>query len=175
MLFVKSALEKVFDKYSYFGEEKHRFNQKIINKYKSSNDSDDILAVAISYLGEGNQYRKQSIEYFERFLKFPSHQRFFSSWFIYSSLASLYEKEYMFKESLTCLQILAKLDKDSNCADYTRMGDVLAKIDINEAVKFYEDLRNESFYTKYKTTFDKAYQEALIKQQNGYKYKPRKK
>ena len=175
MFFNKKALEQVFNKYSYFGNEKHKFNQKIINKYKSSNNSDDILAVAISYLGEGAQYRRQSIEYFEKYLKFPTKQRFFSTWFIYSSLADLYEKEYMFKESLTCLQILTKLDKNSNCADYTRMGDVLTKIDINKAVKFYEDLKQESFYSNYKDTFDKAYQEALLKQQNGYKYKTKKK
>ena len=97
MFFNKNALEQVFNKYSYFGNEKHKFNQEIINKYKSSNNSDDILAVAISYLGEGAQYRRQSIEYFKKYLKFPTKQRLFSTWFIYSSLADLYEKEYILK------------------------------------------------------------------------------
>ena len=32
MFFDKSALEKTFDKISYFGEEKHLFNKKIIDK-----------------------------------------------------------------------------------------------------------------------------------------------
>mgnify|MGYP001063377611 CR=1 FL=1 len=33
------ALTQVFDAYSYFGEEKHVFNQKIIERYFNSNDS----------------------------------------------------------------------------------------------------------------------------------------
>ena len=81
----------------------------------------------------------------------------------------------MFNEALTCLQILAKIDNNSNCADYTRIGNVLAKIDINKAVQFYEDLKKEDFYNKYKTTFDKAYKELLLKKERGYKFKPRKK
>lgn len=168
------ALTQVFNAYSFFGEEKHRFNQSIINKYRFSNNSDDLLAVAISYLGEGAQFRKQSIQYFEKYLLYPSSQKYFSAWFIYSSLATLYEKEYMFQEALTSLQILAKLDNNSNCADYTRMGDVLVKIDINKAVQFYEDLKKEDFYNKYKETFDKAYKEVLLKKEKGYKYRPRK-
>ena len=175
MFFRKAALERVFDKYSYFGEKKHKFNQQIINSYSLSNNSNDILAVAISYLGEGAKYRKQAIEYFEKYLKFPSDQKYFSSWFIYSSLADLYEKEYMFKNALTCLQILTKLDNNSNCADYIRMGNILTKIDVNEAVKFYEDLKKESFYNMHKDALDNAYKDVLLKKQTGYKYKARKK
>lgn len=175
MLFGKSALEQTFDKFSYFGEEKHIFNEKIINKYKNSTNSDDILAVAIAYLGEGAQYRKEAITCFEHFLKFPSKQSFFSAWYIYSSLATLYEKEYMFREALTCLQILTKLDNKTNCADYTRMGDVLVKIDVDEAIQFYEDLKKDAVYNKFKRVFDNAYEEILLKKEKGYKYKPRKK
>lgn len=169
------ALTQVFNAYSFYGEEKHIFNNKIIENYSNSNNPNDILAVAISYLGEGSKFRKQSIDYFERYLKFPSNQEYFSSWFIYSSLATLYEQEYMFQEALTCLQILVKLDNNSNCADYTRIGNVLTKIDINKAVQFYEALQKESFYNNYKDVFDKAYKEALSKQMKGYKFKPRKK
>ena len=90
-------------------------------------------------------------------------------------IAVNHKQEYMFKEALTCLQRLAKIDNNSNCADYTRIGNVLAKIDINKAVQFYEDLKKEDFYNKYKTTFDKAYKELLLKKERGYKFKPRKK
>ena len=175
MFFKKSALEQTFNKFSYFGEEKHIFNNKIIDKYKNSTNSDDILAVAIAYLGEGAQYRKEAITCFEYFLKFPSKQSFFSLWYIYSSLATLYEKEYMFREALTCLQILTKLDNNTNCADYTRMGDVLVKIDVDEAIQFYEDLKKDAVYNKFKRVFDNAYEEILLKKEKGYKYKPRKK
>lgn len=175
MLFGKSALEQTFDKFSYFGEEKHKFNNKIINKYKNSSNSDDKLAVAIAYLGEGSEYRKESIKYFEDFLAFPSNQSYFSTWYIYSSLATLYEKEYLFNEAISCLQTLIKLDNGSNCADYTRIGDILLKIDVNKAIEFYEDLKKEAVYNKYKQTFDTAYKEVLLKKQKGYKFKPRNK
>ena len=174
MLFGKSALEQTFDKFSYFGEEKHKFNNKIIDKYKNSSNSDDILAVAIAYLGEGSQYRKESIKYFENFLKFPSRQSYFSAWYIYSSLATLYEKEYLFDKAITCLQILIKLDNGSNCADYTRIGDILVKIDVDKAIDFYEELKKEDVYNKYKQIFDTKYKEILLKKQKGYKFKPRK-
>ena len=159
----------------HFGEEKHKFNNKIINKYKNSPNSDDKLAVAIAYLGEGSEYRKESIKYFEDFLAFPSNQSYFSTWYIYSSLATLYEKEYLFNEAISCLQTLIKLDNGSNCADYTRIGDILLKIDVNKAIEFYEDLKKEAVYNKYKQTFDTAYKEVLLKKQKGYKFKPRNK
>lgn len=168
------ALTQVFNAYSFYGEEKHIFNNKIIENYSSSDNPNDVLAVAISYLGEGYTFRKQAIDYFERYLKCPSNQKYFSNWFIYSSLATLYEQEYMFQEALACLQILIKLDNNSNYADYTRIGNVLTKIDINKAVIFYENLQRESFYKNYKDVFDKAYKEALLKQKKGYKFKPRK-
>lgn len=169
------ALTQVFNAYSLYGEEKHIFNNKIIANYSVSDNSNNILAVAISYLGEGYTFRKQAIDYFERYLEHPSNQEYFSDWFIYSSLATLYEQEYMFQEALTCLQILIKLDNNTNCADYTRIENILAKIDINKAVVFYENLQKESFYDDYKDIFDKAYKEMLLKQKKGYKFTPRKK
>ncbi len=171
----KSALEQTFDKVSYFGKEKHDFNNMIINKYKTSANPDDILAVAIAYFGEGSQFRKESINYFEKFLNFHSDQSYFSTWYIYSSLATLYEKEYMFKEALTCLQILTKLDNNTNCADYTRIGNILVKIDINKAIQFYEELKASNVYIKYKKIFDNAYNDILQKKEKGYKFKPRNK
>ena len=81
-----SALSQVFNAYSYFGNEKHIFNEKIIEKYSTSNNPDDFLAVAISYLGEGANYRKNAITYFEKYLSQPSFQQYFTEWFIYSSL-----------------------------------------------------------------------------------------
>lgn len=169
------SLIQVFNAYSFYGEEKHIFNNKIIENFSNSNDSNDILAVAISYLGEGSRFRKQSIYYFERYLKSPSNQKYFSTWFIYSSLATLYEQEYMFQKALNCLQILCKLDNHTNCADYTRIGNVLTKMDIDKAMRFYEDLQKESFYNNYKDTFDKAYKEVLLKKEKGYKFKHRNK
>lgn len=111
-----NALTQVFNAYSFYGEEKHIFNNEIISNYRESNNPDDILAVAISYLGEGAEYRNNAINYFEKYLLSPTSQKYFSNWFIYSSLSTLYEKEYIFDKAINCLETLIKLDNGSNCA-----------------------------------------------------------
>ena len=157
------ALTQVFDAYSYFGEEKHVFNQKIIEKYFNSNKPNDFLAVAFSYLGEGANYRKNAITYFEKYLLQPTSQQYFSDWIIYSSLATLYEKEYLFDNALNCLDKLIYIDKDKNIADYTRKGDVLIKKNVNDAVLYYENLTKTDIYLKYKNIIDDAYNDTLLK------------
>lgn len=169
------ALTQVFNAYSFFGEEKHTFNNEIINNYCNSNNANDILAVAMSYLGEGAKYRKDAIYYFEKYLENPTSQKYFSNWLIYSSLADLYEKEYVFDKALICLQNLIKLDNNTNCADYTRIGNILTKIDINQAVDYYKSLKKKKIYSQYEEIFDNAYREVLLKKEKGYVYKPRKK
>lgn len=158
-----SALSQVFNAYSYFGNEKHIFNEKIIEKYSTSNNQDDILAVAISYLGEGASCRKNAITYFEKYLSQPSSQQYFSEWFIYSSLATLYEKEYQFDNAIYCLDKLIEIDNDENIADYTRKGDVLIKQNIDNAVLYYENLKKTKIYSKYKDTINDAYNDVLLK------------
>ena len=168
------ALEQVFNNYSYFGAEKHKFNQEIIEKYSNSDDSDDCLAVAISYLGEGASNRKNAIIYFEKYLLKPSSQQYFSDWFIFSSLANLNEKEYMFENAIAYLKKLIAIDNDSNCADYIRIGDILIKINIDKAIDYYENLKNGKVYYKNKKIFDEAYRKVLEKKKKGYVYRPRK-
>lgn len=168
------ALLQVFDAYSYFGNEKHIFNEKIIEKYSCSNNSNDFLAVAISYLGEGASERKNSIKYFEKYLLAPTSQKYFSEWFIYSSLATLYEKEYLFDKAIICLDKLIELDCDTNIADYTRKGDILIKQNIDDALLYYQKLKHLPLYQKYKDTIDMSYNNVLTKKQNGYVYRPRK-
>ena len=169
------ALEQVFNNYSYFGAEKHKFNQEIIKKYSNSNNPDDCLAVAISFLGEGANNRKNAIIYFEKYLLNPSSQQYFSNWFIFSSLANLNEKEYMFENAITYLEKLITIDNDSNYAYYIRIGDVLVKIDIDKAIDYYENLKKGEIYYKNKKIFDEAYRKVLEKKKKDYVYRPRKK
>lgn len=168
------ALEQVFNYYSFFGKEKHKFNQEIIEKYLNSNNPNDCLAVAISYLEEGADNRKNAIIYFEKYLLNPSSQQYFSDCFIFSSLADLNEKEYMFENAIICLKKLIAIDNDSNYADYIRIGDVLVKINIDKAVDYYENLKKWKIYHKNKKIFDEAYEKVLEKKKKGYVYRPRK-
>lgn len=183
-----SALQQAYNNNSVIGEDRHINNRRIIDKYKSSDKPLDILAVAISYEREGASYRPQAIEYFERFLSNPAPipiipnaytidrkpKPMFSYWMIYSRLAALYESKYEFEKAIKYLRLLPKESNYDNPADFTWIGSVLIKIDVNEAVKYYQELKTQPVYNKFKRIFDNAYADVLDKQAKGYKYKPRK-
>ena len=185
----KSAIQPAYNNNSIIGEARHTNNQNIINNYKNSEMPLDILAIAISYEREGAKYRKEAINFYEKFLLNPVEipilpnrytenkkpVRMFSYWDIYSSLATLYEKEYNFDDAIKYLKKLPKESNYKNPADYTRVGDVLAKIDINKSVKYYEKLMTTATYKKFKRPIDIKYRDALEKQSKGYVYKPKKK
>lgn len=185
----ESAIMLMYHNTSVIGEKRHTNNWNIINKYAKSNFPLDILAVAVSYDREGAKYRKQAIEYYEKFLSNPVEipiipnaydlkgkpHRCISYWEIYSNLANLYEKEYQFDMAIKYLKKLPKESNYNNSADYTRVGDLLAKVDINKSVQYYENLIKKSTYKKFKREIDVHYKEALDKQAKGYVYKPRKK
>lgn len=184
----EDALLKAYNNTAIIGEKRHTVNQSIIKEYKESDNPLDILAVAISLEREGAAFRRQSITYFERFLSnsvpIPfvpdtylsdrNPKPMFSYWYIYSTLATLYEKEYDFSNAIKYLQKLPKESDYNNSADYTRQGDVLAKIDINEAIRYYEQLKTTAAYKKHKNAIDYAYADALKKKEKGYKYRTRK-
>lgn len=184
----KKAIMLMFNNNSVIGEQRHKNNWEIINKYSLSDKPLDILAVAVSYDREGAGFRKQAIGYFERFLKNPVEipvvpnisgdggmpVRCISYWQIYSSLADLYEKEYDFDKAIKYLKKLPKESKYNNPSDYTRIGDVLTKKDINECVKYYENLMTKPIYKKFKRQIDIYYKIALEKQSKGYVFRRRK-
>ena len=183
-----SALQQAYNNTSVTGIDRHINNRKIINQYQNSNDPLDLLAVAFSFEREGVSCRKQAISYFERFLEKPSPipiipntytsegdpKPLFSYWEIYSTLASLYEKEHDFDNALKYLRLLPKESNYNNPADYIRVGDVLAKVDINQAVVYYEELKKDRVYQEHKRAIDIAYSQALKKQEEGYVYKQKK-
>lgn len=183
-----SALLTVFDFNSLIGPTRHDIQQAIINKWHASDNPLDILAVAIAYEREGAKFRTDAIKYFERYFQDPvkvplmsdfyrgyPNRPLFSDWLIYSMLGSLYEKEYMFEKAIHCYKQLIIADKGTNSADYTRIGDVLCKISIDECVLYYKNLLQEHHSSDFKRTFNIKYNEALEKQANHYVYKKRKK
>lgn len=183
-----SAIEYMHNNKSTIGEQRHINSRYIIDNFANSTNPLDILAVAIAYENEGAAFRHLSIAYYERFLTNPvdvpnipnayiegKPVKMFSNWCIYSSLAKLYEKEYDYKNAIKYLKKLPKESKYNNPADYRRIGDVLAKIDIDQCVEYYKDLKKQAIYTKFQGNIDSYYAEALEKQAKGYKYKPRKK
>lgn len=163
-----NALKIMKDTYSTIGHKRHEYSLEIISNYNKSKNPLDILAVAIAYEREGAKFRKNSIEYYEKYLSFKITNPFFDYWQIYSSLAKLYEKEYEFGKALYCLNKLIQIDDGNNPSDYIRIGDIYTKQDINKAITYYENLIKTSSYIKHKCAIDYAYNEAKIKQAKGY-------
>lgn len=171
------AIDIIAEHWATIGEQRPRIMMSVIQQYSDSDDPRDILGVAYAFLNCGAKYRKQAIEYFEKYLASPSDlncYHFVNEWGIYSSLAILYEKEYQFDKAIYCLEQCIAADNGSNVADFIRIGDVLVKIDTERAEQYYLTLLKETKFSHYKYQFEYALNEVREKIKRGYTYKPRK-
>lgn len=177
MKIYENALHMISDNYAIIGKERHELAALIIDECKFSTEPFDILGVAYAYLWQGAKFRKEAISYFEKYLSEYSDIKIsyncINKWSIYSDLATLYEKEYKYKEAIFCLQKCITVDDHSNVADYTRIGDILVKENINKAEDFYVKLLNDPKLGKYKRQFAYALDEVVEKKKRGYVYNPR--
>ena len=170
-----NAIKLVYDNTSVTGKQRHATNQFIISKYSESDEPLEILAVAVSLDREGAKYRKQAIEYYERFLENPVEipivpgltngngkpVRCISYWQLYSSLGTLYEKEHNYEAAAKCYRLLPKESNYSNIADFTRCGNALYMVDIQLCIEYYLNLMKDPKLIKYKKEFEKKYREYL--------------
>ncbi|MFR8473763.1 MAG: hypothetical protein ACLVCT_02440 [Lachnospira sp.] len=161
-------------------------NRYITIKYELSNKPFDYLAVAIAYKNLGSLERQNAITYFEKYLNCLNHlnpnsyvfttKHTFSDFYIYRNLSDLYEKEYELNKAYELrLKIIELQNGTIDFGDVMSIGNILRKIDINKSVSFYEQYINLPKIQGYRKELDKAYQDALKKQSNGYVYKPRPK
>ena len=165
-----TALRIMRDTESMYGDEKHRINRQIIRQFSDSNNPLDILAVAIAYSGEGAKYRLESIHFFERFLAHPAEipclpntfdfhgnpAPYFSYRTIYTILGGFYLSELFFDKAIECYRHVIELDGPEEIVGYTLIGNVYAKIDINQCVRYYEELkRTPSIWSKDESFLEK--------------------
>lgn len=162
------------------GLARHILSQLIFLKYKESDNCLEILAVAIALSREGAYYRRSAIKYFEKFFSLEIDDKDaelistrYSDWYLHSILADLYEKEYEFQKAVNQLEKCIQASGGQNPADYTRIGDILIKCDIQQAKEYYDELLNSECYNLHKYTFDYAYSELCKKINAGYVYKKR--
>lgn len=167
----------LIDKYfSIIGSARKEIMLDIIHTYSSSDEPLNILGVGYALFYSGAKYRSSAIEYFEMFLNKPadiSPYKTISMWGIYSNLATLYEKEYNYDKAVYYLKKCIIEDDGSNPADYTRIGDILVKIDLQDAEKYYLSLLSDESYTKFKCQFEYALNDVREKIKQGYVYKSR--
>lgn len=178
------ALKTMYDSIGTIGESRHIISRSVISQCADSSNPLDILATAIAYSREGANFRKQAIIYYEKFLRLSNNTPntenrninvpLFGRWSIYSDLGKLYEREYEFQKAIECYKKLIIESKGTNPADYTRIGDVYAKIDISMCIEYYRKLQSQESYLLHKHAFDMKLSEALERQRMGYVYRPRK-
>lgn len=173
----KNAYDAISAYWSSIGSTRHQLAQTVIQTYALSSSPLDILGVAYAYSWEGASQRTNAISYFERFLETNFHDYTSSNmeWTVFSTLANLYEKEYIFDKAIACLKRLITIDNSSNPADFTRIGDILIKIDVNKAESYYLKLLNSDKLRQHKRAFAYAYDDVMKKKEKGYVYKSRKK
>lgn len=130
--FAESAIKLAYKNTSVIGEQRHKNNQYIINKY---------------YNGMINGYG-QSV-------------RYISYWQLYSSLATLYEKEHNYEIAVKYLKRLPPESNYQNISDFTRCGNALMMIDTQLCIDYYKDLMNDPKLEKFKKEFKQRYSECL--------------
>lgn len=168
-----SAIGLAYETVPAIGIAGHILNQLIYIKFKDSDRPRDIIAVAVALAREGAYYRKTAIEYFERYFD-NECETMFDDWTLHSTLAILYENEYEFDKAISQLKLCIVSSNGENPADFTRIGDILIKIDVNKAKEYYDSLIKSAHYEKHKYTLDFAYENLKEKIAKGYVYKPRK-
>lgn len=173
-----NALEIISDYYGSVGSGRHQIADEVISIYSSSEEAFDILGVAYAYMWSGAKFRKEAILYFEKYLshsyKVNIPYQGITLWGIYSNLASLYEKEHKFEQAILCLKKCISINNGNNPADYTRIGDILVKLDTNKAEEFYIQILNDPKLQKHKRVFAYSLDEVREKKARGYIYKKRK-
>lgn len=171
--------------------QKHLVCQTIIDRYSNEERWMNKLAVGLALAFEGAACRKAAIQKLEEVLPaFSEHELpvstfglnangkpmyCFTQWEYISILGSLCEKEYRFDDAIAYYKKLIRIERGTNFGSYKRIAGVLAKIDINEAVKYYESIKDKAACKSEQASFDYYYQDALDKQARGYVYRPRNK
>lgn len=172
------AIDVIIENFGTIGSERKEIMLSVIQKYSHSDAPLDVLGVAYALYYSGAKYRASAIEYFEKFLASPvdlCKLSCVSNWQVYSYLSILYEREHQYEKAILYLKKCIEADNGTNFADYTRIGDILVKIDIYQAEQYYKQLLNNSALIDYKPQFEYAFNEVIQKKKIGYVYRPRKK
>lgn len=152
-------------------------NQIIIEYAKLTGEPLDKIAEYIAYSRKSSAYRGKAISTFEQldknisFPKTTSGYPMYSWGRLYLIAAELYEKEYQFEKALQSIDSSQKNGWNKMvCVE--RHAEILAKIDISQAVKFLRD-KIEADPTL--GGLSGVLCELQAKSAKGYKFKPRRK
>jgi tetratricopeptide (TPR) repeat protein len=185
-----SALKEIM--ISYIGETRKIVNDEVILQCKNSKHPLDILAIAFAYEHKGANFRKEAIQYFEKFLEnpceIPKEIHLTMKW-IYSPLAILYEKEYNFEKAIFYLEKMKQEDIKDKPLDkklentyfcniataYRRIGEIKIKQGMDIAKNYCDEIKKDKYYKnkEFKRVIDHYIKDVEDKITKGYVYKPK--
>ena len=154
----------------------------VIEKGQGLEDSYSYLALAFAYAFLGAKYRKPAIEYFEKYVKNPISDCFFTNSYIYSTFGKIYESEYDFdnaeKYYILYEQAIYSEHPMSDRFANALLGRLYLKISTQKALDYWKDIMKSDEYKNdeyFKRCVDVEYKKVVEKHKKGYVYKPRKK
>lgn len=155
--------------------------QILISKYEKSTDSIDQFAVALAYATKGSYGRQKAIAHLERAVSNMSPEeldemdKYTRLWKAFNDFSDIYEREGEYELALLYAKTAVKLKGFVAPYDVTHPAEILQKVDINKSVEYYQSLLKDPVYEPYYTLIQKELEQKLIKQEKGYKFRPRKK
>ena len=189
-----ACLQMIVENWDVQNENRYEIFRTILDESKKYSDALHLLACAYACHYSQADYRKQAIEYFEKYLKnpVPSNNVNFSLSTVYSDLGEDYESEYDFQNAERCYKLSILNCSDRHYSTLTgqydiipqevKLGRLYLKISTQKAVDYWLGLMNYHEYkigdanqSGFRRHVDIEYKKALEKHQNGYVYKPRKK
>ncbi|WP_270525785.1 hypothetical protein [Longibaculum muris] len=166
----------------YLYKVKYYIEQIVIEKYKSSDNLYDWLAVGLAYKGKGANFRKESLFYLTKFVSTANNTDWnnilsidmdLDKYNIYSKIAELYEKEADLENAYNYAMKACEFRIYADSGMY-RLGSILKKLDINKCVEYYKEKLTDPRYKEIKNGIKKELNDALEKQKKNYVYRPRK-
>lgn len=121
----------------------------IIIKYAASKKHLNQLATGLAYATKGIYFSDDSLRYLEASIVKLSDieamrlSRTYPKWWIYHTIALLCEQSYRYSDALKYAGLTIKNKGFVTPYDYTRIGDIYKKINIDRCVSYYENLLND--------------------------------
>lgn len=152
--------------------------QIIVLLFEFPESNIELFAVAYAHAQLPTTHRQVALQLFEQFIAQASatdHKRI-DQYELYYTMQKLCEEERRFEEAIRYaklaqktggIHLLPRLIQD--------VGDLLAKIDIDRCVRYYDNLRQSPHDKQYDRIIEDGLRIAKEKQERGYVYRPRAK
>lgn len=188
------CLQTIMDNWDVQNENRYTILKTILEESKKYSDGLHLLACAYACHYSKVEYRRQAIQYFEKYFEnpVPSSIDYFGLSQIYSDLGKDYEGEYDFIKAERCYKLSIQNHSGRHYSSLTgqydifpqeiMLGRMYLKVSTQKAIDYWEQLMNYNEYkigdtnqSGFRRHVDIEYKNALEKHKKGYVYRARKK